>query len=59
MDNLISEFKINVSEVTKISFLYSKLLLYKGEAIEQLRHLYLKKVGKVVFPAVVIRPDNI
>ena len=44
--------------VTKISLLYGKLLLYKDEAIEQLQHLYSKKVGKVVFPAVVIRPNN-
>ena len=59
MDNLTSEFKINVSKVTKTPFLYGKLLPYKDEAIEQLRHLYLKKVGKVVFPTVIIRPDNI
>ena len=58
MDNLASEFKINVSEVTKTPLPYSKLLLYKGEATEQLQHLYSKKVGKVVFPAVITRPNN-
>ena len=58
MDNLASEFKIDMSKVTKISLLYGELLLYKGEVTEQLRHLYLKKVGKVVFPIVIIRPDN-
>ena len=58
MDNLISEFKINISEVIKIFLLYGELLLYKDKAIEQLRHLYSKKVGKVVFPAVVMRLDN-
>ena len=58
MDNLASEFKINMSKVTKISFLYGELLPYENKAIEQLRHLYLKKVGKVVFSAVIIRPDN-
>ena len=45
--------------VTKTSLLYGELLLYEGEATEQLWYLYLKKVGKVVFPIVVIRPDNI
>ena len=59
MNNLASEFKINIFRVIKISLLYSKLLPYKGEVIEQLRYLYSKKVGKVVFPTVVIRPDNI
>ena len=58
MDNLASEFKINIFKVTKISFSYGELLPYKGEATEQLWHLYLKKVGKVVFPIVIIRPDN-
>ena len=45
-------------KITKISLLYNELLPYKGEVIEQLQHLYLKKVGKVVFPTVIIRPDN-
>ena len=54
----MSEFKINISKVIKISFLYGKLLSYKGKATEQLQHLYSKKVGKVVFPTVIIRPDN-
>ena len=58
MDNLASEFKINISGVIKISLLYNELLPYKSKATEQLRHLYLKKVGKVVFPTVVIRPNN-
>ena len=58
MDNLASEFKINVFKVTKISLLYSELLLYKGKVTEQLRHLYSKKVGKVVFSVVIIRPNN-
>ena len=55
----MSKFKINMSEITKISLLYGELLPYEGKAIEQLRHLYLKKVGKVVFPTVITRPDNI
>ena len=58
MDNLVSMFKINISKVIKISLLYGKLLPYKGKATEQLRYLYLKKVGKVIFPIVVIRLDN-
>ena len=58
MDNLVSKFKINIFKVTKIFLLYGELLPYKGEVTEQLRHLYLKKVGKVVFPIVVIRPNN-
>ena len=58
MNNLTSEFKINIFRVTKISLLYGELLPYKGEATEQLRHLYSKKVGKVVFPTVIIRPNN-
>ena len=58
MDNLASEFKIDVSGVTKTPLPYGELLPYEGEATEQLRHLYSKKVGKVVFPAVVTRPDN-
>ena len=48
-----------MSRVTKIFLLYSKLLLYKGKVIEQLRYLYLNKVGKVVFSTVVIRLNNI
>ena len=48
-----------MSKITKISLLYGELLPYEGKAIEQLRHLYLKKVGKVIFPTVIIRPDNI
>ena len=59
MDNLASEFKINISKVIKIFLPYSKLLPYKGEVTEQLQYLYSKKVGKVIFPAVIIRPDNI
>ena len=59
MDNLASEFKINISKVTKIFLLYGELLLYKGKVMEQLQHLYSKKVGKVVFPTIIIRPDNI
>ena len=55
---MTSEFKINISKVIKISLLYSKLLPYKNKATEQLRHLYSKKVGKVVFPIIIIRPDN-
>ena len=58
MDNLASEFKINISEIIKTPLPYSKLLLYKNKVTEQLQHLYLKKVGKVVFPTVIIRPDN-
>ena len=34
MDNLASEFKVNMSEVIKIFFLYGKLLPYKGKATE-------------------------
>ena len=34
--NLASEFKIDVSGVTKISLLYNELLPYKDKAIEQL-----------------------
>ena len=59
MDNLVSKFKINVSKVTKIPLPYSELLPYKGKVIEQLRHLYSKKVGKVIFPTVIIRPNNV
>ena len=55
---MTSEFKINISRVTKILLLYSELLPYKNKVIEQLRHLYSKKVGKVVFPTVITRPDN-
>ena len=58
MNNLASELKINVFRVTKTPLLYGELFPYKGEAIEQLRHLYSKKVGKVVFPTVITRPDN-
>ena len=58
MDNLVSEFKINIFKIIKIFLLYNKLLLYKGEATEQLQHLYSKKVGKVVFSAVIIILDN-
>ena len=58
MDNLASEFKINMFRVTKIFFLYGELLPYKGKAMKQLQHLYLKKVGKVVFSTVIIRLDN-
>ena len=54
----MSKFRINVSEVIKIPFLYKELLPYKDKATEQLRHLYLKKVGKVVFLIVIIRLDN-
>ena len=59
MDNLASEFKINIFKITKTPLLYGKLLLYKGEVTEQLRHLYSKKVGKVVFFTVITRSDNI
>ena len=59
MNNLISEFKINIFKVTKIFFSYGELLPYKSEVTEQLQHLYSKKVGKMVFPIVIIRPDNI
>ena len=55
----MSEFKTNIFGVIKLFLLYSELLLYKGKATEQLRYLYSKKVGKVVFPVVIIRPDNI
>ena len=58
MDNLVSEFKINIFKVTKIFFLYGELLLYNNKVMEQLRHLYLKKVGKVVFPTIITRLDN-
>ena len=44
--------------VTKIFLLYSELLPYKGKVTEQLQYLYLKKVGKVMFPTVIIKPDN-
>ena len=54
----MSKFKINIFKVIKISLLYGKLLLYKDEAIEQLQYLYLKKVEKVVFSAVIIKLDN-
>ena len=47
-----------MSKIIKIPLLYRKLLLYKGEVTEQLQYFYLKKVGKVVFPIVVMRPDN-
>ena len=57
-NNLASKFKINISKVTKIFFLYGELLPYNSEVIEQIHHLYLKKVGKVVFPTVVIRLNN-
>ena len=59
MDNLVSEFKIDMFRVIKIFFLYGELLPYKGEVIEQLQYLYSKKVGKVVFPAVIIRLNNV
>ena len=59
MNNLASKFKINISKVTKISLPYEKLLPYKNKATEQLRHLYSKKIGKVVFPTVIIKPNNI
>ena len=59
MDNLASEFKINIFGVTKISLLYGELLPYKDEATEQLQYLYSKKVGKVIFPTIIIRPNNI
>ena len=58
MDNLASEFKINIFRVIKISLLYGELLLYKGKVIKQLRHLYSKKIKKVVFSTVIIRSDN-
>ena len=45
-------------KVTKIPLLYDKLFPYKGEVTEQLQHLYSKKVGEVVFPAVIIRLNN-
>ena len=54
----MSEFKINIFKVTKIFFLYGELLPYKDKVIKQLQHLYSKKVGKVVFPAVITRLDN-
>ena len=57
-NNLASEFKINVLEITKIFFLYGELLSYDGEVIEQIRYLYLKKVRKVMFPTIVIQLDN-
>ena len=47
-----------MSKVIKISLLYGELLPYKGKVIEQLRYLYSKKVGKVVFPIVITRPNN-
>ena len=55
---MASEFKINIFKITKISFLYRELLPYNSETTEQIRYLYLKKVGKVVFPAVIIKLDN-
>ena len=55
---MASKFKINISGVTKTPLLYEELLPYKNKATEQLRHLYLKKMGKVVFPVVITRPDN-
>ena len=58
MDNLVSEFKINIFKIIKISLSYGELLPFKNKVIEQLRHLYLKKVGKVVFPTVIMRPNN-
>ena len=54
----MSKFKINIFKITKISLLYSELLPYKNKATEQLRHLCSKKVGKVVFPTVIMRPNN-
>ena len=36
MDNITSEFKINMFKITKISLLYGELFPYKGKAIEQL-----------------------
>ena len=56
---MASEFKINIFRVTNISFLYGELLLYNIKVTEQIHHLYLKKVGKVVFPTVIIKSDNI
>ena len=58
INNLASEFKINVLEITKIPLLYRELLPYNSKAIEQIRHLYLKKVRKVVFSIIIMRPDN-
>ena len=55
---MASEFKINIFKVIKILFLYNELLPYKDKVIEQLQHLYSKKVGKVVFPTVIIRLNN-
>ena len=34
MNNLASEFKINIFKVIKTPFLYSELLPYKGEVIK-------------------------
>ena len=58
MDNLVSEFKINIFKVTKIFLLYGELFPYKDKAIKQLQHLYSKKVRKIIFPIVIIRLDN-
>ena len=55
---MASEFKINIFKVTKTPLPYNKLLPYKSKATEQLQHLYSKKVGKVVFPTVIIRLNN-
>ena len=58
MDNLIIDFKINVLKIIKIFFLYGELLPYNSKATEQIRHLYSKIVGKVVFSTVIIRLNN-
>ena len=58
IDNLAGEFKINILGVIKIFLLYRELIPYNNKATEQIRYLYLKKVRKVVFPTVIIRPGN-
>ena len=59
INDLASKFKINILGITKIFFLYEELLLYNSKATEQIRYLYLKKIGKVIFSIVVTRLNNI
>ena len=58
INNLISEFKIDIFKVIKVFFLCGELLPSKSEVTEQICHLYLKKVEKVIFSIVVIRLNN-
>ena len=54
----MSDYKINVnSSLPKTLMPIKELTLYIGEHSTILTHIYQKKVGSVIYPTVITRPD--